>query len=94
MTMKEAETARGIAERFADQFAMPDEGAIREGAAKIEAALTAARRQGVREGVEMAARAATSFLVGDPHNGIPLRSPTPHQIADRIRSLTGGNGHG
>jgi hypothetical protein len=37
--------------------------------------------------LEEAARKATGFLVGDPANGIPLRSPSPHQIADAIRAL-------
>lgn len=36
---------------------------------------------------EAAAAKATSFLVGDPENGVPLRSPMPHEIADAIRKL-------
>lgn len=37
--------------------------------------------------LEEAANIATSFLVGDPANGIPLRNPMAHEIADAIRSL-------
>ena len=33
------------------------------------------------------AKEATSFLSGDPKNGIPLRSPTPHEIAAAIRAM-------
>ena len=29
---------------------------------------------------------ATKFLVGDPKNGVPLRNPMPHEIAERLRS--------
>lgn len=39
------------------------------------------------DGIEAAARKATSFLVGDPKNGVPLRNPMPHEIADAIRTL-------
>lgn len=39
--------------------------------------------------LEAAAGVATSFLVGDPKNGIPLRNPMAHEIADRIRALKG-----
>lgn len=42
------------------------------------------------QAIEEAAKVATSFLVGDPANGVPLRSPTPHEIASRIRSLKEG----
>lgn len=35
---------------------------------------------------EACAKEATSFLSGDPKNGIPLRSPTPHEIASAIRT--------
>ena len=38
--------------------------------------------------LEFAARQATGFLVGDPRNGVPLRSPVPHEIAKRLRSLS------
>ena len=37
--------------------------------------------------LEAAAKKATSFLVGDPAEGVPLRNPTPHEIADAIRAL-------
>lgn len=37
--------------------------------------------------LEEAANKATSFLVGDPAKGVPLKSPTPHQIAAAIRAL-------
>ena len=40
-----------------------------------------------REALEEAARKATSFLVGDPANGIPLRNPMAHEIAAAIRAL-------
>lgn len=36
---------------------------------------------------ERCAWTATSFLVGDPANGVPLRSPGPHEIAKAIRAL-------
>ena len=39
------------------------------------------------EALEEAAHTATSFLVGDPANGIPLRNPMAHEIAARIRAL-------
>ena len=35
-----------------------------------------------------AATKATSFLVGDPQNGIPLRSPMTHEVADAILAMT------
>lgn len=35
-----------------------------------------------------AAKVATSFLVGDPFNGVPLRSPMAHEIADAILALS------
>lgn len=37
---------------------------------------------------ERCARDATSFLVGDPANGVPLRNPMAHEVAERIRALT------
>lgn len=37
---------------------------------------------------EDAAHKATSFLVGDPANGVPLRNPMAHEIADAIRAMT------
>lgn len=40
-----------------------------------------------RRGVDEAAKVATSFLVGDPRNGVSLRSPMPHEISDRILAL-------
>jgi hypothetical protein len=33
-----------------------------------------------------AAAVATSFLVGDPKNDVPLRSPMPHEIAAAINT--------
>lgn len=39
-------------------------------------------------GIEAAAGEATSFLVGDPKNDIPLRNPMAHEIAKAIRALT------
>ena len=53
----------------------------------IKSAESAAHRLGRAEGIEEAARKAKSFLVGDPANGVPLRSPMPHEIADAIRAL-------
>lgn len=45
-------------------------------------------RQAIRaEALEEAAKLATSFLVGDPKNGVPLRNPLAHEIADAIRAL-------
>jgi hypothetical protein len=35
---------------------------------------------------EACAWTATSFLVGDPANGVPLRSPGPHDVAKAIRA--------
>jgi hypothetical protein len=37
--------------------------------------------------LEEAASKATGFLVGDPFEGVPLRDPMAHEIADAIRSL-------
>lgn len=37
--------------------------------------------------IEACAKVATSFLVGDPANGIPLRNPMAHEIATKIRAL-------
>lgn len=34
---------------------------------------------------ERCAKLATSFLVGDPANGVPLRNPMAHEIAAAIR---------
>jgi len=39
--------------------------------------------------LEEAAHKATSFLVGDPANGVPLRNPMAHEIAAAIRALIG-----
>ncbi len=36
---------------------------------------------------EAAALLATSFLVGDPQNGVPLRNPMAHEIAAAIHAL-------
>lgn len=48
-----------------------------------------------RETIEACAKLATSFLVGDPKNGVPLHRPSAHQIADAIRALaTGEAQHG
>jgi hypothetical protein len=44
---------------------------------------------GRREGIEEAAKMATSFLVGDPRNGVPFRNPMAHEIAAAIRALIG-----
>ena len=49
--------------------------------------LTAAVTRAENDKLEEAADAATKFLVGDPFNGVPLRSPGPHEIAAHIRSL-------
>jgi len=47
----------------------------------------ASQEQAVRAAIEAAAYKATSFLVGNPKEGISLRSPSPHAIADAIRAL-------
>ncbi|MDR6826473.1 hypothetical protein J2X48_000723 [Bosea sp. BE271] len=49
--------------------------------------IATAIRQAENDKLEEAADAATKFLVGDPFNGVPLRSPGPHEIAAHIRSL-------
>lgn len=49
--------------------------------------IATALRQAQNDKLEEAADAATKFLVGDPFNGVPLRSPGPHEIAAHIRSL-------
>ena len=36
---------------------------------------------------ETAAWKASSFLVGDPKNGVPLRNPMAHEISDAIRAI-------
>ena len=38
-------------------------------------------------GRDAGAKKATSFLVGDPLNGVPLRNPTANEIATAIRLL-------
>lgn len=54
------------------------------------AAFIAARDARIKaETVEAAAKVATSFLVGDPKNDIPLRSPMAHEIATAIRAMKG-----
>ena len=53
---------------------------------QIDAALAGQGTTLDRQTAEHCAKIATSFLVGDPANGVPLRSPTPHEIADRIRA--------
>ena len=42
--------------------------------------------EAVKAETEACARLATSFLVGDPKNGVPLRNPMPHEIAAAIRA--------
>jgi len=58
----------------------------RDGGAPIEAQEAIARAV-IRRTLEWAAGEATKFLVGDPKNGVPLRNPMPHEIAERLRSL-------
>lgn len=63
---------------------------MREARLDYERRILAAEVAGVKSEKAMreaAAHMATSFLVGDPANGVPLRSPSPHQIADAIRAL-------
>ena len=55
---------------------------------KVAAHRHAAMLEGVRMGLEAAAHKATSFLVGDPKAGIPLRNPMAHEISDAIRALS------
>jgi len=38
-----------------------------------------------------AARVPTGFLVGDPPNGIPLRNPMAHEVAEAIKARTPDN---
>lgn len=45
------------------------------------------RIQARADALEEAANKATSFLVGDPSAGVPLRNPMAHEIATAIRSL-------
>lgn len=45
---------------------------------------------GVRDGLRKAAKTAASFLVGDPATGVPLRSPSPHEIEKAILTLIQG----
>lgn len=62
---------------------------------ELERALAQARAEKERaererdEAFRNAATIATSFLVGDPANGIPLRNPMPHEIAERILAEIG-----
>lgn len=46
----------------------------------LDRIIAATRAEALRE----AAKKATSFLVGDPQNGIPLRNPMAHEVADTI----------
>jgi hypothetical protein len=55
----------------------------RQSVEAIARALMAERKRALED----AAKVATSFLVGDPFNGVPLRSPMAHEIADAILSL-------
>ena len=55
----------------------------RQSVEAIARALMAERKRALED----AAKVATSFLVGDPFNGVPLRSPMAHEIADAIRAL-------
>ena len=54
----------------------------------IATALREAEARGRASVREDAAKVATSFLVGDPFNGVPLRSPMAHEIADAILALS------
>ncbi len=58
----------------------------------IASAEQRAGKRGEARGLERAAAKATSFLVGDPEVGVPLHSPSPHQIADAIRALGAEDG--
>lgn len=58
--------------------------------AKLEADLASANARAdvaFASGIEAAAIKATSFLVGDPKNDIPLRNPMAHEIAAAILAL-------
>lgn len=62
----------------------------RETALEYERRILAAEVEGVKAEKAMreaAAHKATSFLVGNPALGIPLRNPMAHEIADAIREL-------
>lgn len=56
--------------------------------AEARAALDRLIREAEARGMEMGAAKATSFLIGNPHNGIPLRNPMAHEIATAIRAMT------
>jgi hypothetical protein len=65
---------------------------IREVKAKRKAdailtALAALHDEAARAALEAAASKSTSFLVGAPHDGIPLRNPMSHEIADAIHAI-------
>lgn len=49
----------------------------------LDRIIAATRANALRD----AATKATSFLVGDPQNGIPLRSPMTHEVADAILAM-------
>ena len=56
----------------------------RQSVEAIARALMAERKRALED----AAKVATSFLVGDPFNGVPLRRPTAHEIAEAILALS------
>ena len=58
---------------------------LSESTAALAARDAAMRAAGMRE----AAGVATSFLVGDPLNYIPLRNPMAHEVADAILARAG-----
>ena len=62
-----------------------------DASAALDRMLTEAWKRGMREAAGM----ATSFLVGHPGEGVPMRSPTPHEIKRRILAAAekeSGNG--
>ena len=60
--------------------------------ADLPAALVAWRDEAVQAEREACAWTATSFLIGDPKQGIPLRSPMASEVADAIRARKEGAG--
>lgn len=55
--------------------------------ADAQAALARIKAEVRKATLREAARKATSFLVGDPENGIPLRNPMAHEIETAILAL-------
>ena len=70
----------------ADKDCRGAEGA-RDNIRAIPAASVADPAQIRADALREAAKKATSFLVGDPLNGVPLRNPMAHEVADAILAM-------